>query len=111
LQGRLDHIGGIPANVRGSLTDNVGAALEASRHLSTHGTQVAAASRDAFVSSMSSSLWVGVGLAAVAALVAFIHLPKQGTTRGGHAHGHGHAIAPTQAAPDIVALHQAATQP
>jgi EmrB/QacA subfamily drug resistance transporter len=107
LQSQLDRIGGIPTGVRASLTDNVGAALETSRHLSVNGAQVAEAARDAFVSSMSSSLWVGVGLAAVATVIAYVHLPKHAPAHGAHAHGHaGHgAHVTTDTAAEFVALH------
>jgi EmrB/QacA subfamily drug resistance transporter len=88
LQDRLDRIGGVPNDVRAALTDNVGAALEASHHLGDNGAQIATAARDAFVSSMSGSLWVGVALAAAAAVVAYIHLPEGPSTHGGHSHGH-----------------------
>ncbi|MCU1345569.1 MAG: drug resistance transporter, EmrB/QacA subfamily, partial [Acidimicrobiia bacterium] len=106
LQSRLDRIGGVPSNVRSTLTDNVGAALEASRHLSSNGTQVAAAARHAFVDSMSGSLWVGVGLAALATVTAFVYLPKHSPVHVSQPHGHGHGahVAPTQSSSEVVAL-------
>ena len=36
---------------------------------------------------MSGSLWVGVGLAALATVIAFVHLPKRPSVHGGHGHG------------------------
>jgi EmrB/QacA subfamily drug resistance transporter len=84
LQGQLDGIGGVPDNVRAALTDNVGAALDISHHLGTNSAEVAAAARDAFVTSMSGSLWVGVGLAALATIIAFVHLPKHAPAHGDH---------------------------
>jgi EmrB/QacA subfamily drug resistance transporter len=120
LQSQLDRIGGIPASVRGSLTDNVGAALEASRRLSANGAQVASAARDAFLTSMSSSLWVGVGLAAVATVVAYRYLPKRTPAHGARAHGvqahgaHAHEnvrhVAPTHAAREGVAVQTTGSQ-
>jgi EmrB/QacA subfamily drug resistance transporter len=101
LQGELDRIGGVPDELRAAITDNVGAALEVSHHLGANGADVAGAARDAFVSSMSRSLWVGVGLAALATVIAFVHLPKPAADPGRH--GHGHA-APTDALADEVAL-------
>ena len=89
LQGQLDGIEGVPANLQAALTDNLGAALEASHSLGASGAQVADAARDAFVSSMTGSLWVGVGLAALASLIAYVHLPKHAPVHGGHG-GHGH---------------------
>jgi EmrB/QacA subfamily drug resistance transporter len=110
LQSQLDRIGGIPASVRGSFTDNVGAALEASHHLSANGAQAASAARDAFVTSMSSSLWVGVGLAAVATVVAYLYLPKRTPAHGAHAHENVRHVAPTHAAREVVAVQTTGSQ-
>lgn len=66
---------GVPAQLRAAATDNIGAALEISTHLGVDGAHVADAARDAFVAAMSDSLWVGVGLATVAAVIAWTHLP------------------------------------
>ena len=77
LQGRLDRIGGVPDELRAVITDNVGAAVEATNHLGANGAEVASAAREAFVSSMSGSLWVGVGLAAMGALITVVHLPNR----------------------------------
>ena len=85
LQGQLDGITGVPDNVRAALTDNVGAALDISHRLTANGAEIGTAARNAFVTSMSSSLWVGVGLAALAALIAFVHLPKHTPTSDRHA--------------------------
>ncbi len=85
LRGQLDRIGGIPDNVRAALTDNVGAALGISNSLGTNSAKVGAAARDAFVTSMSGSLWVGVGLAALATTIAFVHLPKHAPAHDRHA--------------------------
>jgi EmrB/QacA subfamily drug resistance transporter len=100
-QGKLDHVAGVPGSARAALTDNLGAALEASRHLGASSTEVTAAARDAFVGSMSSSLWVGVGLTALATIVAFVHLPRQAPGHGHpHGHGHGHGSAHAHGAHD-----------
>jgi hypothetical protein len=87
---------GLPADVRGAVTNNVGAALEVSRHLGAHGAEVAGAARDAFVNSMSSSLWMSVAFAAVATVTALLYLPRRAAAHGhpGHRHGHGHATHP-----------------
>jgi EmrB/QacA subfamily drug resistance transporter len=87
LQGRLDGVPGIGQGTRAAVTDNVGAALEVSRHLGPTGSSVADAARDAFIGSMRGSLWVAVGFAALAAVVAFVHLPRQA---GAHSHAGGH---------------------
>ena len=68
------------------LTNNVGAAIHASRQLGAQGDQIASAARNAFVDSMHSSLWIAAGLAFVAAVVAFTQLPRH-TTHGAGAHG------------------------
>ena len=87
LNGQVDHL---PTEVQAVVTDNVGAALTVSSHLGADGTQLADAAREAFVTSMTSSLWVGVALAAVATVIAWTRLPKPA---GAHAHGaHGHAV-------------------
>lgn len=87
LSGQLD---GVPAELRAVATDNIGAALEVSNQLGAQGTELAAAARDAFTSSMSGSLWIGVVLAAVAAAVAWIRLPRQGAPHGHAAPLHAH---------------------
>jgi hypothetical protein len=63
--------------VRQLLTDNVGSALHTSGGLGTNGTDLASVARTAFVHSMSTSLWVGVGLAVSATIIAVIHLPRR----------------------------------
>lgn len=86
----------LPDGLRAAVTDNVGAALEVSGQLGAGGADVAAAARDAFVTSMTSSLWVGVGVAVLAAVVAFRRLPRQSEApaHAGHAAhaGHGHHV-------------------
>jgi len=86
LQDRLDGVGDLPDAVRAAVTDNVGAALEASHHLGANGDAIAAAARDAFVNSMGTSLWISAGVAAMAAVIAHRHLPKGAPADGGHAH-------------------------
>ena len=91
LQGELSRFPGISAPVRHLLTDNVGSALHASGQLGPNGTEIASLARTAFVDSMSTSLWVAVGLAVTATVIAVVHLPRQ--ERHAHAHaGHGHAV-------------------
>lgn len=97
LRGRLDGMAALPDDLRATVTDNVGAALEISRHLGADGVDIAAAARDAFVSSMNASLWVGVGLAAVAVGVALIGLPKRSPVHGGDAQGHARHADPARA--------------
>ena len=114
LSGQLDRIGGVSDGLRASLTDNVGAALSASQHLGGNGGAVAAAARDAFVSSMSGSLWVGVGLVASATVIAFLRLPRHALTHAGHLghgpiHGHGHGHGHGAAHPDPIGADGAAS--
>jgi hypothetical protein len=84
IDGKVDHL---PADVQAVVSDNVGAALSVSSHLAD-GTQLADAAREAFVTSMTSSLWVGVALAAVATVIAWTRLPKHAGAHGHAAHGH-----------------------
>jgi EmrB/QacA subfamily drug resistance transporter len=82
---RFPHISG---PVRHLLTNNVGSALHISGGLGTHGTEIASVARTAFVDSMSSSLWVAVGLAVSATVIAVTYLPRrerQGHTVATHA--------------------------
>jgi hypothetical protein len=109
LQGELDRLGGVPDGMRAAVTDNLGAALEVSNQLGANGAEVATAARDAFVSSMSGSLWVGVGLATVATVIAWVHLPKPAPAHARHgdgpSHEHGHAASThAAAAADEIAL-------
>jgi EmrB/QacA subfamily drug resistance transporter len=85
------HLDGLPTEVQAVATDNIGAALEISNQMGAHGAELADAARDAFATSMSSSLWIGVALAAVAAVVAWTRLPKQRPVHGHSSHGHAHA--------------------
>jgi EmrB/QacA subfamily drug resistance transporter len=94
LNGQVEHL---PADVRAVVSDNIGAALTVSGHLGADGTQLADAAREAFVTSMTTSLWVGVALAAVATVIAWTRLPKHTS-----AHGHG-ALAHADHTPDPTA--------
>jgi len=85
LSGEVEHL---PADLRAVVSDNLGAALAVSADLGADGTRLADAARDAFVSSMTSSLWFGVALAAVATVIAWTRLPHH-TPAAGHALGHG----------------------
>jgi EmrB/QacA subfamily drug resistance transporter len=100
---------GLPDDVRAVVTDNIGAALTVSSQLGADGAQLADAARAAFVTSMTSSLWVGVGLAALATVIAWTRLPKHTPTTRGHDHGlatqdHGHLqppVAPSAATDEV----------
>jgi len=71
---RLPHISG---PMRHLLTDNVGSALHVSGHFGVGGAETATAARTAFVNSMSTSLWVAVGLAVAATVIAVTQLPRR----------------------------------
>ena len=75
--------------VRHLLTDNVGSALHISSQLGSNGTEIASVARGAFVNSMTASLWVAVGMAVSASIIAVIYLPrheKQGQAVATHGH-------------------------
>ena len=87
----LDRFPGLAAVDRSMLVDNVGAALETSRHLGAQADQIADAARTAFVDSMHSSLWIAVGLSFCAAVVTFTQLPRQAASRAAHSVHGAHA--------------------
>jgi EmrB/QacA subfamily drug resistance transporter len=91
---------GISDPVRQALTDNVGSAIQSSGQLGPNGPEIASLARTAFVDSMSVSLWVAVGLAVTATVIAVVHLPR----REPAAHGHGHAAHHTVTETDPVAV-------
>jgi EmrB/QacA subfamily drug resistance transporter len=77
LQGDLAGFSGISDPVRHLLTDNIGSALHTSGQLGVNGSEIASLARTAFVDSMSASLWVGVGIAVTATVIALVHLPRR----------------------------------
>jgi hypothetical protein len=77
MQSELDRFPGISESAQRLLTDNVGSALHVSGELGPRGTEIASIARTAFVDSMSTSLWVAVGLAVAAAIIAVVHLPRR----------------------------------
>ena len=90
MHDKLIHFPNLSAVDRSMLTNNVGAAIDASRHLGTQADQLAAAAQAAFVDSMHNSLWIAVGLAFCAAAVTFTQLPRKTMHRvhtGHAAHG------------------------
>ncbi|HUC33604.1 MAG TPA: DHA2 family efflux MFS transporter permease subunit, partial [Ilumatobacteraceae bacterium] len=72
---------------RDLLANNVGAAIHVSHQLGAQGEQIASVARDAFVDSMSGSLWIAAGLAFTAAVVALTQLPRH---REAHGEVHEH---------------------
>jgi len=76
MQSELNRFPGISDSARSLLADNVGSALHMSGELGPRGAEIASIARTAFVDSMSTSLWVAVGLAVAAAVIAFMHLPR-----------------------------------
>ena len=76
MQSELRRFPGLSGPVHHLLTDNVGSALHMSGQLGANGVEIASAARNAFIDSMSSSLWVAVGLAIAGAVVAVTYLPR-----------------------------------
>jgi EmrB/QacA subfamily drug resistance transporter len=94
MHDQLDRFPNLLAVDRSLLTNNVGAAISASRDLGAQASQIAAAAREAFVDSMHSSLWIAVGLSVCAAVVTFTQLPRHAANHGAHrAHGGDGGIA------------------
>jgi EmrB/QacA subfamily drug resistance transporter len=91
----LDRFPNLTNADRTLLANNVGAAIHTARQLGAQGDHIASVARNAFVDSMNSSLWIAVGLAFCAALVAHTQLPRHTThnlvTHGEPAHHHRHA--------------------
>jgi fucose permease len=88
MRSELERHPGISDPARQLLTDNVGSAIHTSGQLGASGAEIASIARTAFVNSMSVSLWVAVGLAVTATVVAVIHLPqRQSHAHSAHAHG------------------------
>ena len=77
VQNELTRHPGITDHVRQLLTDNVGSAIHTSGQLGVNGAEIASIARTAFVNSMSVSLWVAVGLAVTATVIAVVQLPRR----------------------------------
>ena len=87
MHGELDRFPNLTDTDRSMLTNNVGAAIHASRQLGAQARpDRRRRARSAFVDSMNSSLWIAAGLAFCAAVVALTQLPRH-TTHGAAAHG------------------------
>jgi hypothetical protein len=96
MQSALARFPRISDPARHLLADNVGSALHLSGRLGANGTEIASVARSAFVNSMTTTLWVAVGLAVWATIIAVVHLPRQ--EKQGHAapmHGHAPVVANT----------------
>ena len=74
----LDRFPSLSGTDRTMISDNVGAAVDVTRHLGTEGEQIAQVARAAFIDSMSQSLWIAAALGVVAAVVAVTQLPRHG---------------------------------
>jgi hypothetical protein len=90
---------------RTMITNNVGAAIDASRRLGAQGEHIASAARTAFVDSMNHSLWIAAGLGLCAAVVAVTQLPTRMSNDSDHAQvgENGHH----QRVPALEAVHAA----
>jgi EmrB/QacA subfamily drug resistance transporter len=105
MHSELDRFPNLTSTDRTMLSDNVGAAIQASRQFGTQADQIAATASKAFVHSMNSSLWIAAALALGAAVVAHTQLPRHTTHAAGthgqpahHHHDHHHATPETAAA-------------
>lgn len=92
LRSDLRQVGGLSASTRTALADNVGSTLASSQRLGASGRDIAALGRQAFVDSMTTALWIAVGMAVAATVIAAINLPRHRPTGapGDNGHGHGH---------------------
>lgn len=88
LNSDLDRFPEIDGSTREVLGDNLGAALHTAGHLGADAAGVAALARDAFVASMTASLWIAVGMAAAATIVALVFLPGRAAKTATPTHGH-----------------------
>ena len=66
----------MPEGLRHAVNDNLGAAVAASDELGARGAALAQVAQQAFVSSMTTSLWVAAAVAAWATVIAVVHLPR-----------------------------------
>ncbi len=109
----LDRFPNLTGIDRSMLVNNVGAAIDTSRHLGAQAGPIAAAARTAFVDSMHSSLWIAAGVAFCAAAVTFTQLPRRATDgahRAQQAHGvHGAAVARSGHHPHVATVEAASS--
>jgi EmrB/QacA subfamily drug resistance transporter len=110
LQSKLGRFGGVSGTERHLLTDNVGSALHVSGRLGANGNEIATLARSAFVDSMSASLWVAVGLALAATVVALRYLPRAQRHEHATHHHAGVVDAVAAGAEDLIAPHAQASE-
>jgi len=77
IERKLARFGDLSEPVRAVLAENVGAALGMSQELGRNGAEIADLARDAFVTSMSTSLWVAAGVTLSATMATFIYMPRR----------------------------------
>lgn len=77
IEDKLARFGDLSVPVRAVLTENVGAALGMSQELGRNGAEIADLARDAFVTSMSSSLWVAAGVTLIATMATLVYMPRR----------------------------------
>jgi EmrB/QacA subfamily drug resistance transporter len=65
----------LPVQLRGPVEDGIGTALAVAPQLGEQGNSVVAAAREAFVEGWRTSMWIGVGLAAVAVVLLAVRGP------------------------------------
>lgn len=70
----------MPEGVRRAVDDNIGAAVTAAAGFGDEGSGLVQVAQAAFVSSMTTALWVAAGIAAWATVIAVVHLPRPTST-------------------------------
>jgi EmrB/QacA subfamily drug resistance transporter len=89
-------VAGLPPEAATAASDSVGAAQEVAAEVGgSAGTDLVAASHQAFVDAMSTSVWIAAGIAVVGALIAAALLPAR--ERGESAFAHGELPEPAAA--------------
>jgi EmrB/QacA subfamily drug resistance transporter len=89
-------VAGLPPDAAAAASDSVGAAQEVAAGVGGGaGTDLVAASHQAFVDAMSTSVWIAAGIAVVGALIAAALLPSR--ARGGAALARGELPEPAAA--------------
>lgn len=83
MQAQNVGIAALPESLREAVNDNIGAAMLTSADLGAGGARLAQVAQDAFVTSMGSAMWVAVGVAVWATVIAVVHMPRPAATTGG----------------------------
>ena len=95
----MDRLPSLPDTARTVALDNVGGALQVSQSLGVDGAELASLARSAFVDSITTGLWFAAGMAFLATILAWRHLPQTAAAHGHAGHGQHHAPAAHTHAP------------